>query len=329
MIKLKIIIKKISNNNNSNTSENNTDIKIKEKKPELNSNNNMNNYISSKNVFTYKKKVNQNIESAMQCNTERKKTENTNNANTNKNNENVKNFINNNFNRNTVFMPRPEFNLTWSRLIKKDMESSFENNITQKSPPQSVIMSAKNVKKLENRNNKYMTKVSSKNKYSVDKFDNYNLKRKPDITPQKITINRKIITNKLKNNKNCFSSNNVSIKNINNIQPKDKRIGFDENKNISQNIINTSASNKMMSISNNYMNEGEIYSHKKKNSLIGIESKNNNDSTNENIVKKNSIMNNKYNVTINNINNCNYINLIQGDNKPEIKIIKKRINKNN
>ena len=281
-----------------------------------------------------KKKVNQNTESAVQCNTERKKEENltntnTNTNNTNINNENGKNFMNNNYNRNTVFIPRPEFNLTWSRLIKKDMERSFENYMTQKSPPSSVIMSAKNVKKIENRNNKYMTKVSSKNKYSIDKFDNYNLKRKQDVTPQKITINRKIITNKLKNNKNCFSSNNVSIKNIDNIQPKNKRFGFDENKNINQNIINTSASNKMMSISNNYMNEGEIYTHKKKNSLIGIDTKNHNDSTGENIVKKNSILNNKYNVTINNINNCNYINLIQGANKPEIKIIKKRINKNN
>ena len=267
----------------------------------------------------------------MQCNTERKTENITNtNINSNPNNENSKNFANNNYNRNTVFIPRPEFNLTWSRLIKKDMESSFENFMTQKSPPQSVIMSAKNVKKIENRNNKYMTKVSSKNKYSVDKFDNYNIKRKPDITPQKITINRKIITNKLKSSKNCFSSNNVSIKNIDNIQPKNKKIGFDENKNINQNIINTSASNKMMNIHNNYMNDGEIYTHKKKNSLIGIDSKNNIDSsTGENIVKKNSIMNNKYNVTINNINNCNYINLIQGANKPEIKIIKKRINKNN
>ena len=40
-------------------------------------------------------------------------------------------------------------------------------------------------------------------------------------------------------------------------------------------------------------------------------------------------MNNKYNVTINNINNCNYISLIQQPvNKSEYKIIKKKIDKN-
>ena len=333
--KIKTNYKKINNGY-----DNVMEIKNKDKKQEsynninnntrintLNNNINTNNYISSKNVFTYKKKVNQNSESTIQnniCNTERKQEANITSSNTNtENNKDISNQIN--FNRNTVFIPKQEFNLTWSRFSKKDMETSFENYIAQKSPPQSVIMSSKNIKKIENRNNKYITNAGSKNKYSVDKFDNYNLRRKPDITPQKITINRRIITNKMKNNKNCFSSNNVSMKNIINIRQKNQRNGFEENKHLNKNVINTSASNKMMNI-NNLSNDGEIYTHKKKNSMIV--SKNIVDKTDEEILKKNSY-NNKYNVTINNINNCNYYNLIQGDNKPEIKIIKKRINKNN
>ena len=332
--KIKTNYKKINNGY-----DNVMEIKNKDKKQEsynninnntrintLNNNINSNNYISSKNVFTYKKKVNQNSESAIQnniCNTERKQEAKLTSSNTNTENKNISNQIN--FNRNTVFIPKQEFNLTWSRFSKKDMEASFENYIAQISPPQSVIMSSKNIKKIENRNNKYIKNAGSKNKYSVDKFDNYNLRRKPDITPQKITINRRIITNKMKNNKNCFSSNNVSMKNIINIRQKNQRNGFEENKNLNKNVINTSASNKMMNI-NNLSNDGEIYTHKKKNSMI--DSKNIADKTDEEILKKNSY-NNKYNVTINNINNCNYYNLIQGANKPEIKIIKKRINKNN
>ena len=351
--KIKTNYKKISNNNNSNTSENNTEIKMKEKKPELNTNNmsnsriytlnnNNNNFISSKNVFTYKKKVSKNTDKVIQnnnnnanniCNTERKKTD-ANVSNTNANTENIKNIQSNNMNRNTcVFIPKKEFNLTWSRFPKKEEEASFENYLTEKNPPpQSVMMSSKNVKKIENRNHrKYMTKVSSKHKNSIDKFDNYRIKHKKDITPQKITINRKIISNKMKNNKNFFGSNNVSMKNIINIQQKNKKNTFEDNKNLYQSGINNSASNKMMSIHNNLLHDGVIYSHKKKDSISGTDSKPNNiDNTNDSIVKKNSYMNNsKYNVTINNINNCNYINLIQGSNKPEIKIIKKRINKNN
>ena len=317
--KVKTNYKKINNNPNSNVFDNN----IINKKQEINNNsnnkrvhtlnNNMNNsnYISSKNVFTYKKKVNHNCEPIQNnlCNTERKNTD-ANNSNLNSNNENIQN---NNLNRNTVFIPKAEFNLTWSRFPKKGIENSFENIMNDKNPPQSVILTSKNTKKIQN--NKYITKVSSKNKYSVDKFDNSNIKENKDITPQKITINRRVITNKIKNNKNFFGSNNVSMKNIINIQQKNKRNGFDENKNINQNSINASASNKMMNINNNFWNEGQIYTHKKKNSMYGIESKNiNNDSLGNNIIKKNNIMNNKYNVTINNINNCNYYNLIQ--NKP-------------
>ena len=149
---------------------------------------------------------------------------------------------------------------------------------------------------------------------------------KHDITPQKITINRKIITNKMKN-KNCFSSTNVSMKNINNIHQKNKRNGFEENKNLYQNSVNSSSSNKMINNHNNFMNVGEIYTHKKKHSLIGIESNNNDNcnNTGENFMKKNNYINS--NITINNINNYKYFNLIQGA-KPEIKIIKKKINKN-
>ena len=322
--KVKTNYKKIINNPNSNVFDNNiSDSKLKDKRQEFNNNystntrvhtlnNNLNNsnYISSKNVFTYKKKVNHNTDNNV-CNTERKKTEANNNSSTH--NENINIIHNNNLNRNTVFIPNSDFNLTWSKFPKKGMEASFENYMTEKIPPQSMMMSSKNIKKIEN--NKYITKGSSKNKYSAEKFNNSNIKEKKDVTPQKITINRRVVTNKLKNNKNFFVSNNVSMKNIINIHQKNKKNGFEDNKNIHQSI-NACESNKIMNINNHFINEGQIYTHKKKNSMYSIDPKNNH----------------KYNVTINNINNCNYYNLIQGannnNNKQEIKIVKKRSNKN-
>ena len=350
--KVKTNYKKITNNVNKNSNENVTDIKIKEKEKKselgnnnmnmshsrlytLNNNNNNNNNNYSKNTFTYKKKVNQNNEKVVQanniCNTERKKTEE-NLTNLNSNTENLKSIPNiNKMDRNACsFMNKNEFNLTWSKFPKKEEEPSFDNYLTEanQAPPCS-IMSAKNITKIENRKGrKYITKV----KNSIDKFDNYRIKHKKEINPQKITINRKIIANKMKNNKNLIVSNNVSMKNIINLPQKNKKNGLEDNKNLSQNIINTSASNKMMSIHNNLLHDGDMYNHKGKDSLLASNYKNNTESTNDLLFKKNTLnaMNNKYNVTINNINNCNYFNLIQGaNNKPEIKIIKKRINKNN
>jgi hypothetical protein len=352
--KVKTNYKKIPNNVNKNTNENATDIKIKEKKTELNnSNNNMNmshsrlytlndNNVGSKNVFTYKKKLSKNTEKIMKnnnniCNTERKKLDG-NISNFNSNTENLKNVPSiNKLDRNTcAFMKNNEFNLTWSKFPKKEEEQSFDNNLTEANPaPQSSITSSKNISKVENRKNrKYITKVSSKHKNSIDKFDNYRLKPKKDLNQQKITINKKIIANKMKNNNNSLSSNNVSMKSVFNLHQKNKKASFDDNKNLCPNSINTSASNKMIGIHNNILHEGEIYSNKKKDSLIGnnYKTSNINENTNEIIYKKNSMnsLTNKYNVTINNINNCNYFNLIQGtNNKPEIKIIKKRVNKNN
>ena len=318
--------KKISSNLNNNPSDNIIEIKIKEKNNINNSrihtlNNNYNiNGMSYKNVFTWKKKSKQNNNTSNShkniCSTERKKSE-INNSNSN---SNILNTVINNTNRNEcLFIPNKEFNLTWSRFPKKEIETSFEHFLNEKNP-QNIIMSSK-IKKIENRKgNKFMTNASSKAKNSVERFDNSRLKEKLDNTPQKITINRKKIASKMKNHKNYLGSNNVSMKNINNIRQKNKRNGFEENKNINHNNINNSVSNKCFDIRHNNFHEGEIYS--KKRSI-------NNDNTNDNILKKNCYINSRYNYTTNKINNSDYIDFIQEESKPEIKIIKKKINKNN
>ena len=82
------------------------------------------------------------------------------------------------------------------------------------------------------------------------------------------------------------------MKNIINIRQKNKKKG--NNNIIKDNIINTSYMNKK-SCFNNILRQGDIYVHKK-NSASGIDN-------------KYSHLNNKYNVTINNIHNCNYISL--------------------
>jgi len=323
--KIKTNYKKIQNNlNNIDISNNVTENKAKEKKDEFKTNNNVYNsrihtlnnnmYNNQKNVFSWKKKIdkdkNNNFNSVNSnlCSTDRKKTE----AN-----------ISNSNDRNNIFIPN-EFNMTWSRFPKKSIETSFELNYINDKHNHDIVLSSKNKKSNENRsNNKALSKINSKSKDMNERNEGSNFKKhRKDITPQKITINRRMINNKIKSKRPNFGSNNISMKNIINIQPKSNK---EEN-----NIINISESNKMVNSHSN-LHEGDIYVHKKRNSAFGVETKNNNSNVNNDTTenKKNNYMNNKYNVTINNINNCNYISLIQQPaNKSEYKIIKKKIDKN-
>ena len=331
---IEIKIKEKNSTNNANNSRMNT----------LNNNTNNNTNInsqgqSSKNVFSWKKKLvpqKRNVEISMQyntnntnvCTTERRKTE----TNNSQSNSNIISPATNNTNRNNggIFIPKKEFSLTWSRFPRKEVETSFDNYRNKRNIP-SVIMSSKDFKKNEKLSSKFISKAASKNRNrnSVERFDNSHTKEKSDSTPQKITINRKIISNKIKSSKNYIENNNASMKNITNINQKNKKTVFYDNKASDQNVMNISASNKMLNFQLSNLHKNEIYYHKKRNSLLGIGLKNiSNDNTNESILKKNSYVNSKYNVTINNINNCNYYNLIQGANKPGIKI-KKKISKNN
>ena len=331
--KIKTNYKKIHNNINNNISNNFIDIKIKEKKYENNLNNINNSrihtlsnnlYNNQKNIFSWKKKSdkekNNNINSANSniCSTDRKKTE----ANISNSNSN---------DRNNIFIPNNEFNLTWSRFQKKSIETSFDHYISEKNNNPEIVLSSKNKKINGNEtNNKIGAKSNSKSKNKNEYFQNNINKHRKDITPQKITINRKMINNKVKSNKLYFGrSNNVSMKNIINIHEKNKK--EENNINSKENLISASDSKKVLSCHN--IHEGDIYVHKKRNSAFGIESKNNNNANyniNHNINtdniehKKNNHINSKYNVTINNINNYNYINLISSSNKPEFKNSKKK-----
>ena len=68
----------------------------------------------------------------------------------------------------------------------------------------------------------------------------------------------------------------------------------------------------------NNLHEHDIYVHKKKNSAFGIEQKKNFGYDMD--LKKSTNFHHKYNVTINNINNCNYFSLIQTSIRPVKKI---------
>jgi len=261
-------------------------------------------------------------------NADRKKTE-TNASNSNSKERNAAGYTLNN-----------EFNLTWSRFPQKSIETSFEHyHIGQKKNPEIILSSTNqninNEYQISRTHNQLITRDYSKNKYFNNKFDNNIntnnavIKIRKDITPQKIKINRRIINNNkiIKNNNNAINgSNNISMKNIINIQQNNNKY---ENNTIVQ-------ENKNINTVVNNIHNGDIYVHKKRNSAFGIERKNNfnynnndNNDNNDINLKKNNILNDKYNVTINNINNCNYFSLIQTSIRPELKILKKKINKNN
>jgi hypothetical protein len=291
--------------------------------------NTLNNNIHNNNMFSWKKKIendnnNQNLNSANGnlFNTDRKKTE-ANASNSNSKERNTTNYILNN-----------EFNLTWSRFPKKSIETSFDHYNIGQQQNKKIRLSSKNQKinneyQINNTHNQLIAKDNSKNKYINNQLNNIincnnevNIIRK-DITPQKIKINRRIINNNNKINKNNKNnkvnngSNNISMKNIINIQHKNKyenNLIIQENKDI---------------YTVNNIHDGDIYAHKKRNSAFGIERKNYFNFNNNDIDLKKNNLNDKYNVTINNINNCNYFSLIQTSIRPELKIMKKKINKNN
>ena len=302
-------IHKLSNSNLTNFME----IKIKEKKDDnlstnLNINNlynsrmnTLNNNIHNNNVFPWKKKIetekNNNVNSVCEnlYNTDRKNTEIINS----KSNSKERNTVNNNF------IPNNEFNLTWSRFPKKSIETSFEHYRIGPKKSKEIDLNSK-TKTLNNdipiNNNNFISNISKinsiNNNININKkiYDNYvsnnNYQITKDVTPKKITINRRTVNNK-KNKKIIGSgSNNISMKNIINIHQKNKK---EENIYDNGKKINTF----------NNLHEGDIYVHKKKNSGIGIDNKN---------------LSNKYNVTINNINNCNYFSLIQASIRPIKKI---------
>ena len=259
-----------------------------------------------KNIFSWKKKfekdkdkmININHNNSNLCNTDRKKTE-----------VNVSNSNSKERNSHNIFLTNNEFNLTWSKFPKKSIETSFDRYYMMggEKSKHEIILNSKNRKNnyvnLNSSNNKISTKKNSKNKQSDKGIIN---EIRKDITPHKITINRRMIDNK---NKNSNGNSNMSMKNIINI--RQKKNNNNNNIIIKDSIINTSEINKKNSCSN-ILHQGDIYVHKKKISGLGIDNKNNNN------------VSSKYNVTINNINNCNYINLIQAPNKPELKIIKKK-----
>ena len=290
--------------------------------------NTLNNNMHNNNMFSWKKKIekdnnNQNLNSANgNLFTDRKKTE-ANASNSNSKERNTTNYILNN-----------EFNLTWSRFPKKSIETSFDHYNIGQQQNKEIRLSSKNQKinneyQINNTHNQLITKDNSKNKYINNQFNNIincnnevNIIGK-DITPQKIKINRRIINNNNKINKNNKNnkvnngSNNISMKNIINIQHKNK---YENNLIIQENkdIYNV-----------NNIHDGDIYAHKKRNLAFGIERKNYFNFNNNDIDLKKNNLNDKYNVTINNINNCNYFSLIQTSIRPELKIMKKKINKNN
>ena len=275
-------------------------------------NNEMHNNNIRNNIFSWKKKkekskkkVNFNILNGNICNTDRNQTD--------------ENFSNSNSKdrKNNIFNPNNEFNLTWSKFPKKSIETSFEHYYKgKKVNNEYIILSSKNVKMNNSKfnNNRNLNKITKNENVDLNEKKeeyNINIKRK-EVTPQKITINRRRITHKVKTNKSNIANNNISMKNI--IQIQRKNFNYDNN-------MNTIENNKNHNIYNNF-HEGDIYVHKKRNSEFGIEAKNlgNNDYIE---LKKNGNINNKYNITINNINNCNYIRLIEAMNKSELKIIQK------
>ena len=226
-----------------------------------NGNNKSINDISSQNAFTWKKNSNLNNIVNGQSNIMNTERNEINYSNSNLLNSAINNIINRNeYN----FIPKKEFNLTWSRINRKDKETTFQHFLNRKNK-QKIIMSTKITKKIENLiENKFMKTATSRPNNSVGRFDNSNLKDKTEISPQKITINRKKIADKMKNHKKYIGSNNISMKNIANIHQKNKKNEFKENKNINQNSINCSENIKFFNlVYHSNIHEGEIYSKKK------------------------------------------------------------------
>ena len=287
--------------NNFTESNNFIEIKIKDENSNSNYNNinnnkriyTLNNNNDAKNVFSKKmnivkkkdSKLNLNLTNNNLYHTDRKK-----------NNPNNKKDSNSNLaveekERNTLYIPKSEFNLTWSKFPLKNIQTSsnlikgqIPNNNYQKNSIQSLIRNSTNVNNNVNKslNKKLLSQFKKKNKNNIssnpNKFPN---KIRKDTTPQKITINRRKTMNVPK-------TNNSSMKNINYInytKPKVKdEFYMNMNDNI-ENLMNSCENNDNMMIktqNNFYPGKGDIYVRKKRNLAFGIEVKNNKKSEKKN-----------------------------------------------
>ena len=253
---IEIKIKEENNFSNNNTKINNT-------RTYTLINNNIN---DTKNIFLRKKKIHKNKSTNLNLNvsnnnfylTERKKT-NLINTNTNTNSNNNMNL--NSKERNTLYIPTCEFNLTWSkfpipiRFTEISSNGQYKNN---KNFIQKIIRHSTNFKPDFDKN------INKK----IISFKNKNINVKKDSTPQKITINRRKMENKQKNEKKSKlkGNNNSSMKNMKHINYTKPKINdeFCIN-NIKENLINLTDNNKMIKTQNNFYNKGDIYVRKKGN----------------------------------------------------------------
>ena len=288
--------------NNFTESNNFIEIKIKDENSNSNYNNinnnnkriyTLNNNSDAKNVFSKKmnivkkkdSKLNLNLTNNNLYHTDRKK-----------NNPNNKKDSNSNLaveekERNTLYIPKSEFNLTWSKFPLKNIQTSsnliksqIPNNNYQKNSIQSLIRNSTNVNNNVNKslNKKLLSQFKKKNKNNIgsnpNKFPN---KIRKDTTPQKITINRR-------KTMNVSKTNNSSMKNINYInytKPKVKDEFYMNMKDNIENLMNSCDNNDNMMIktqNNFYPGKGDIYVRKKRNLAFGIEVKNNKKSENKN-----------------------------------------------
>jgi len=277
---IEIKIKEDNSNLNINNNNINNNSRIYTLNNNNNNNNNNTNNIDTKYIFPKKKKsskLNLNMTSSNLYNTDRKK-----------NNPNNKIISNSNLEtedkeRNTVYIPNCEFNLTWSKFPMKIIQTSsnltrgqFLNN-NQKNSIQSLIRNSTNINNNVNKNlnKKLLSQFKKKSKNTINtnpnKFPN---KIRKDTTPQKITINRRKTMNNSK-------TNNSSMKNINYInytKPKMKDEFCMNIKNNIDNEMNICENNDriMMKTQNNfYPGKGDIYVRKKRNMAFGVEIKNN------------------------------------------------------
>ena len=156
--------------------------------------------------------------------------------------------------RNTLYIPTCEFNLTWSkfpipiRFTEISSNGQYKNN---KNFIQKIIRHSTNFKPDFDKN------INKK----IISFKNKNINVKKDSTPQKITINRRKMENKQKNEKKSKlkGNNNSSMKNMKHINYTKPKINdeFCIN-NIKENLINLTDNNKMIKTQNNFYNKGDI-----------------------------------------------------------------------
>ena len=250
-----------------------------------------NNEINTKKLFAKKKKFEKKKSSKLNLDMTNTNLYNTYRKKQNLNSDN--NLIDSNSNlffnskeRNTLYVPNCEFNLTWSKFPLKIITTNQKNSI------QSLIRNSTNVTNDINKSlsKKILSQFKKKNKnlltFNPNKFPN---KLRKETTPPKITINRRKTTNNSK-------TNNSSMKNIinyiNYTKPKMKdEFNLNNKEYIENNILNTCEDNKIMTKTqkNFRPGKGDIYVRKKQSSAFGVDIKS---KKSEN--KKNDIINNNY-----------------------------------